>query len=95
MISQAIQVRLAASPGGRRHIRASRSKRETGEKREPAVVHFKIIPVTDPDLDATLEAVARLGGRTAMPPMAVTNGVTIAHVADPEGHVVGLFLDRA
>jgi len=27
--------------------------------------------------------------------MAVTKGVTIAHVADPEGHVVGLLLDRA
>ena len=46
------------------------------------------VGVEDPQ--AALDDVARLGGRTIQPPVAVPGGVTFALFADPEGHVVGL-----
>ena len=46
------------------------------------------IEVDDPD--AYLEKVTRAGGKTLMPTSHVTEGVTIAMFADPDGHVIGL-----
>ena len=46
------------------------------------------IEVDDPD--AYLEKVNRAGGKTLMPTSHVTDGVTIAMFADPDGHVIGL-----
>jgi uncharacterized protein len=43
-----------------------------------------------PDLDAALETVQRLGGRTVQPPVSLPSGGAFALFADPEGHVVGL-----
>lgn len=42
------------------------------------------------DLQAALERVEKLGGRTILPPQQVPGGVTFAYFADPEGHVMGL-----
>lgn len=46
------------------------------------------IQVDDPA--AALEKIKSLGGSTVSEPMDVPGGPTIAHFADPEGHVVGL-----
>lgn len=42
------------------------------------------------DIDAALARAGQLGGRTVMPKMSPGPGATIALVADPEGHVIGL-----
>ena len=42
------------------------------------------------DLAAALKKAEELGGKTLMPPMAVPGGPEIAHLADPEGHLIGL-----
>lgn len=46
--------------------------------------------VTVADIDATLARATELGGRVIMPKMSPGEGATIALLADPEGHVVGL-----
>ena len=46
------------------------------------------IQVDDPA--AALEKIKSLGGSTVTEPMEVPDGPTIAHFADPEGHMVGL-----
>jgi uncharacterized protein len=42
------------------------------------------------DIAAALAKAEQLGGKTVMPPLDVPGGLTIALLADPEGHVVGL-----
>ena len=42
------------------------------------------------DIAAALEKVAKLGGKTIMPPMDISDGPTIALFADPQGNTVGL-----
>lgn len=42
------------------------------------------------DLEASLQQVEKLGGRTVQPPVQVPDGVSFALFTDPEGHVVGL-----
>lgn len=46
------------------------------------------VQVDDPA--AALEHIKSLGGSTVSEPMDVPGGPTIAHFADPEGHVIGL-----
>jgi predicted enzyme related to lactoylglutathione lyase len=46
--------------------------------------------VTVDDIDATLAKAVALGGTVVMPKFSPGPGATIALVADPEGHVVGL-----
>ncbi len=46
------------------------------------------VQVEDPA--AALETIKSLGGSTVSEPMDVPGGPTIAHFADPEGHVIGL-----
>jgi predicted enzyme related to lactoylglutathione lyase len=46
--------------------------------------------VTVPDIDATLARSESLGGRTVMPKFSPAPDTTLAMVADPEGHVIGL-----
>ena len=46
--------------------------------------------VTVPDLQATLDTVERLGGKTVMPPTEIPGYVTMAMFADPEGHFIGI-----
>ena len=46
--------------------------------------------VTVDDIDATLAKAVDLGGRVIMPKFSPGPGATIALVADPEGHVLGL-----
>ena len=43
------------------------------------------------DVEAALQKAESLGGSRIFGPMAVPDGPTIAHFADPEGNVVGLF----
>jgi uncharacterized protein len=42
------------------------------------------------DLQAALDKAELLGGRTVMPVSEIPNGPTIALLADPEGHTIGL-----
>ena len=46
--------------------------------------------VTVADIDATLAKAVGLGGTVVMPKFSPGPGATIALVADPEGHVLGL-----
>ena len=46
--------------------------------------------VTVSDIDATLARAVSLGGTVIMPKFSPGGGATLALVADPEGHVVGL-----
>jgi predicted enzyme related to lactoylglutathione lyase len=50
------------------------------------------VEVDDPA--AALQRINALGGRTVSEPMEVPDGPTIAHFADPEGHVIGLVKSR-
>ncbi|HEX4720585.1 MAG TPA: VOC family protein [Thermoleophilaceae bacterium] len=43
------------------------------------------------DVEAALQKAESLGGSRVFGPMEVPEGPTIAHFADPEGNVVGLF----
>jgi predicted enzyme related to lactoylglutathione lyase len=42
------------------------------------------------DVPAAVARAERQGGRVLMPPVALPDGVTVAVIADPEGHPVGL-----
>jgi predicted enzyme related to lactoylglutathione lyase len=46
--------------------------------------------VTVADVDATLAKAVDLGGSVIMPKFSPAPGVTLALVADPEGHILGL-----
>jgi len=46
------------------------------------------VAVDDPQ--ACLDRAVQLGGKVLTPPMEVPGGPTIAHLADPEGHMIGL-----
>jgi predicted enzyme related to lactoylglutathione lyase len=46
--------------------------------------------VTVADIDATLARASELGGKVIMPKFSPGGGATLALVADPEGHVLGL-----
>jgi uncharacterized protein len=43
------------------------------------------------DVEGALQKAESLGGKRVFGPMEVPEGPTIAHFADPEGNVVGLF----
>jgi hypothetical protein len=43
------------------------------------------------DVEASLQKAESLGGSRVFGPMEVPDGPTVAHFADPEGHVVGLY----
>ena len=43
------------------------------------------------DLEATLAEATQLGATTVIPPMPIPNGPTIAMIADPQGHLFGVF----
>ncbi len=42
------------------------------------------------DLQAALDQIEKLGGKTVNPPMDVPGGPALAHFSDPEGNFVGL-----
>ena len=46
--------------------------------------------VNVPDINAHLEKIEKLGGRTVMGREEIDGVVTLAMFADPEGHVIGL-----
>ena len=46
------------------------------------------------DLQATLDRVEKLGGKTILPPSEVPGGPTLAMFADPAGNVTGLLLGK-
>ena len=43
------------------------------------------------DLEAALAKATQLGATTVIPPMPIPNGPTIAMIADPQGHLFGMF----
>jgi predicted enzyme related to lactoylglutathione lyase len=53
---------------------------------KPAVTFY----VQVADLQAALDKAQKLGGKTAMPPMDVPGGPSIAQFTDPAGNLVGL-----
>lgn len=57
-----------------------------GEAQNPGVVVY--VEVDDPQ--KYLEQAETLGGKVVTPVTEIPNMVTFAHVADPEGHVVGI-----
>ena len=54
---------------------------------QPAMTSFYI---DVPDLDATLAQVVKLGGRVALPPMMLEEGLWFAFFQDPDGNFIGL-----
>jgi len=42
------------------------------------------------DLQAALDKVERMGGKTVMPPMVISDELAMAQFADPAGNVIGL-----
>jgi uncharacterized protein len=42
------------------------------------------------DVQSTLDAAEKLGGKTVMPPMQVPEGPEVAMFADPEGNSIGV-----
>jgi len=42
------------------------------------------------DLQAALDKIEKLGGKTVNPPMEVPGGPALAHFSDPEGNFIGL-----
>jgi predicted enzyme related to lactoylglutathione lyase len=46
--------------------------------------------VSVPDIDQALAKATKLGGKVVLPKMSPGPGATIALVADPEGHVIGV-----
>jgi predicted enzyme related to lactoylglutathione lyase len=59
---------------------------QLGEGRPPYVTFY----VQVPDLQASLDKAAGMGGKTIMPPMAVPGGPSLAMFTDPEGNLIGL-----
>jgi hypothetical protein len=53
---------------------------------KPAVTFY----VEVSDLKAALDKAEKLGGKTAMPPMDVPGGPSIAQFTDPAGNLIGL-----
>jgi predicted enzyme related to lactoylglutathione lyase len=51
---------------------------------------YVTIYISVDDLDLTLTEIQRLGGRTVVPPTAISDVASFALFADPEGTVVGL-----
>ena len=58
-----------------------------GWEMQPAVPGYAMAP-DDPAAD--LARIVSLGGTTVLPPTPIPGGPTIALLADPEGHVIGL-----
>ncbi|MGH7608734.1 MAG: VOC family protein [Candidatus Dormibacteria bacterium] len=52
--------------------------------------HWVTVYVEVPDLQAALDQIERLGGKTLMPITEVPGGPTMAQFQDPEGNMVGL-----
>ncbi len=46
--------------------------------------------VSVPDLQAALDKIGQLGGKTITPPMEVPDGPTLAYFSDPAGNRIGL-----
>ncbi|GAB4342496.1 MAG: VOC family protein [Calditrichia bacterium] len=51
---------------------------------------FVTFYVEVPDVQAALDKIESLGGKTVTPPTTVPGMVTYAHFVDPEGHLIGL-----
>lgn len=51
---------------------------------------YVTVYVQVPDLQASLDKVEKMGGKTIVPPTEIPNMVTFAMFSDPEGNVVGL-----
>ncbi len=58
-----------------------------------APYQYTIFYVRVDDIQATLDAAIKLGGKTLVPPVEIPTGI-FAWMADPEGNTVGLFTER-
>jgi predicted enzyme related to lactoylglutathione lyase len=56
--------------------------------------HYTIFYVQVDDVQAYLDKVSSLGGKTLVPPVDIPTG-TFAWFADPEGNTIGLFKPKA
>ena len=57
----------------------------------PNAMTYVTVYAEVPDLQATLDRAGEFGGKTLMPPESVPNGPTIAVLADPQGHMFGIY----
>jgi len=73
------------TPGGEGGINGGIGGLEGGS--DPVGVTFYI---QVDDLQAALNRIEQLGGKTLTPPVDVPGGPSIAHFSDPEGHRIGL-----
>jgi len=56
----------------------------------PGMPPYVTVYIQVDDLDATLAEILQLGGRTVVPPTAISPTVSFAMFADPGGNVMGL-----
>jgi predicted enzyme related to lactoylglutathione lyase len=61
---------------------------------QPHLTRSLSIYVKVEDLQATLDRVQRLGGKTILPPTEVPGGPKLAMFADPAGNITGLLLGK-
>jgi len=57
----------------------------------PNGVAYVTVYADVPDLQATVDRAGQLGGKTLKPPETMPNGPTIAMLADPQGHMFGIY----
>jgi predicted enzyme related to lactoylglutathione lyase len=50
--------------------------------------------VESADLEGSLSRAEKLGGKVAMPPRRLPDGMSIAFFEDPEGHLIGLVKEK-
>ena len=78
---------MVETGGGREGINGGVGPANDGKKRVSIYVRVE-------DLQATLDLVERLGGKTVLPPTEVPGGPKLAMFVDPAGNITGLFLGK-
>lgn len=73
--------------GGREGINGGVGPAKDGNRRVSIYVRVE-------DLQATLDLVERLGGKTILPPSEAPGGPKLAMFADPAGNITGLLLGK-
>ena len=71
-------------------VDAGSSSLAGGIGQEPSGAARTTIYVQVPDLQATLDKAAAMGGKVVMPPTDIPGVVSLAQFSDPDGNVIGL-----
>lgn len=87
--------RLDPSPDGAYHMTPEGSPGVPGGiGRAPAGPGWTTFYIRVADIAAAVERAVEQGGKVLLPPMDLPHGTTIAVIADPEGHPVGLSMSK-